>query len=96
LYDRVIKGGTIVDGSGAAAFTGDVAIQGGKIVEILIDFTHLKMNQPFMASDLPTGADRLMQTAEGYVATLVSGEVVQREGKETGARPGKLVRSGIK
>ena len=46
-----------------------------------------------MASDLPTGADRLMQTAEGYVATLVSGEAVQREGKETGARPGKLIRS---
>ncbi len=60
----------------------------------LIDFTRLKMNQPFMASDLPTGADRLMQTAEGYVATLVSGEMVQREGVETGARPGKLVRSG--
>jgi N-acyl-D-amino-acid deacylase len=60
----------------------------------LIDFTRLKMNQPFMASDLPTGADRLMQTAEGYVETLVAGEVVQREGKETGARPGKLVKSG--
>jgi N-acyl-D-aspartate/D-glutamate deacylase len=61
----------------------------------LIDFTRLKLNQPFMASDLPTGADRLMQTAQGYVATLVAGEVVQREGVETGARPGKLVRSGL-
>ena len=60
----------------------------------LIDFTRLKMNRPFTASDLPTGADRLMQTAEGYIATLVSGEMVQREGVETGARPGKLVRSG--
>ncbi len=62
----------------------------------LIDFTRLKMNQPFMASDLPTGADRLMQTAEGYVATLVSGEIVQSDGKETGARPGKLVRSATR
>ncbi len=61
----------------------------------LIDFTRLKLNQPFMASDLPTGADRLMQTADGYVATLVAGEVVQREGVETGARPGKLIRSGL-
>jgi N-acyl-D-amino-acid deacylase len=59
----------------------------------LIDLTRLKLNRPFMASDLPTGADRLMQTAQGYVATLVSGEIVQREGRETGARPGKLVRS---
>ncbi len=60
----------------------------------LIDFTRLKLNPPYMASDLPTGADRLMQTAEGYVATLVAGEVVQREGRETGARPGRLVRAG--
>jgi N-acyl-D-aspartate/D-glutamate deacylase len=60
----------------------------------LIDFTRLKLNQPFMANDLPTGAERLMQTAEGYVATYLSGEAVQRDGKETGARPGKLVRSG--
>ena len=66
----------------------------GKKADInLIDFSRLKLNQPFMANDLPTGADRLMQTAEGYVATYVSGEAVQREGKETGARPGRLLRS---
>ncbi len=47
-----------------------------------------------MANDLPTGAERLMQTAEGYVATLVSGEIIQRDGEETGARPGTLIRSG--
>jgi N-acyl-D-aspartate/D-glutamate deacylase len=61
----------------------------------LIDFSRLKLNPPYMASDLPTGADRLMQTAQGYVATLVAGEPVQREGRETGARPGRLVRSGV-
>jgi len=59
----------------------------------LIDFTRLKLDQPYMASDLPTGADRLMQTATGYVETILAGETVQREGVETGARPGKLVRS---
>jgi N-acyl-D-aspartate/D-glutamate deacylase len=59
----------------------------------LIDFTRLKMNPPYMANDLPTGAERLMQTASGYVATFVSGEAVQRDGVETGARPGTLVRS---
>jgi N-acyl-D-aspartate/D-glutamate deacylase len=60
----------------------------------LIDFTRLKMNPPYMANDLPTGAERLMQTASGYVATFLSGEAVQRDGVETGARPGTLVRSG--
>src|SRR5204863_159635 len=31
MHDIVIRGGTIIDGTGKAAFTGDVAIAGGKI-----------------------------------------------------------------
>ena len=34
MYDMVIKGGTIIDGTGAPAFKGDVAIQNGKIAEV--------------------------------------------------------------
>ena len=34
MHDLVIRGGTIVDGSGAPSFTGDVAIQDGRIAEI--------------------------------------------------------------
>jgi N-acyl-D-amino-acid deacylase len=34
MFDTVIKGGTIVDGTGAAAFTGDIAIENGTIVGI--------------------------------------------------------------
>src|SRR5262245_13364220 len=33
-YDLVIRGGTIVDGSGIPAFRGDLAIKGGKIARI--------------------------------------------------------------
>jgi N-acyl-D-aspartate/D-glutamate deacylase len=33
-----------------------------------------------------------MQKAEGYVATVVSGQVTFRDGEATGALPGKLVR----
>ncbi len=33
-HDLVIKGGTVVDGTGAGAFTGDVAIDGDRIVEV--------------------------------------------------------------
>jgi N-acyl-D-amino-acid deacylase len=43
---------------------------------------------------MPAGMPRLMQTAKGYVATLVAGEVVQEHGRETGARPGKVARGG--
>ena len=34
LHDIVIRGGTIVDGTGAAAFTGDVAIDGERIAAV--------------------------------------------------------------
>lgn len=34
MHDTVIRGGTIVDGTGAPSFTGDIAIQGEKIVEV--------------------------------------------------------------
>lgn len=34
MYDIVIKNGQIVDGSGKAAFSGDVAIKDGKIAKI--------------------------------------------------------------
>jgi N-acyl-D-aspartate/D-glutamate deacylase len=45
-----------------------------------------------MIFDLPAHTRRLMQEAEGYVATIVSGAVIRRDGKATGALPGKLVR----
>ena len=34
MHDIVIRGGTIVDGTGKAAFTGDVAIDGGRIAAV--------------------------------------------------------------
>jgi N-acyl-D-aspartate/D-glutamate deacylase len=58
----------------------------------VIDFDKLRVNAPRMAFDLPAGGKRLLQGADGYVATIVSGNVIYRDGKETGALPGKLVR----
>jgi N-acyl-D-aspartate/D-glutamate deacylase len=58
----------------------------------LIDFDRLKLKVPYMAFDLPTGARRLMQDADGYVATLKSGQVIYRKGQATGALPGRLIR----
>lgn len=61
----------------------------------LIDFAHLRANAPQMKYDLPTGGRRLVQTANGYEATFVSGELVMEKGKATGALPGRLVRSSV-
>jgi N-acyl-D-aspartate/D-glutamate deacylase len=49
---------------------------------------------PVLVNDLPAGAQRLRQTASGFAATVVGGEVVLRGGEHTGALPGRLLRRG--
>jgi N-acyl-D-aspartate/D-glutamate deacylase len=58
----------------------------------VIDFARLQLRRPYIVHDLPARGRRLMQKAEGYVATVVSGATTYREGEPTGALPGKLVR----
>ncbi|QQS11195.1 MAG: amidohydrolase family protein [Rhodospirillales bacterium] len=58
----------------------------------VVDFDRLSLRSPEVAYDLPTGGRRLMQRAEGFTATVVSGEIVFRDGERTGAMPGRLVR----
>jgi N-acyl-D-amino-acid deacylase len=58
----------------------------------VIDHTALRLHKPVISYDLPAGGRRLDQTAEGYVATVVSGQVIAENGVPTDARPGKLVR----
>jgi N-acyl-D-amino-acid deacylase len=59
----------------------------------VIDHARLKLELPEMLNDLPTGAPRLIQRATGYLATIVNGTIIRRNDEETGARPGRLVRS---
>lgn len=58
----------------------------------VIDHAALRLHRPVVVHDLPAGGKRLDQTADGYVATVVSGEVIAERGAPTDARPGKLVR----
>jgi N-acyl-D-amino-acid deacylase len=58
----------------------------------LIDFDRLGMGAPEFVSDLPAGGRRLVQRAQGYVATYVAGQPILHHGIDTGARPGRLVR----
>lgn len=58
----------------------------------VIDMDRLKLGKPWLAFDLPAGGKRLLQKAEGYVATIKSGVVTFREGAWTGATPGGLIR----
>ncbi len=47
-----------------------------------------------MRNDLPGGGRRLVMEARGMYCTIVNGQVLYREGKATGARPGAVLRCG--
>ena len=66
----------------------------GKRADVnVIDMTRLTLRAPEFRNDLPGGAARLVQEAECYAATLVAGIVTRLNDRDTGARPGSLVRS---
>lgn len=58
----------------------------------IVDPTRLALTTPRLVNDLPAGGKRFLQQARGYVGTWVNGQAVMREGRATGARPGRLVR----
>lgn len=104
-FDLVIRNATIADGTGAELREGDVAVSGARIAAVggfagsgaqeigakgcliapgFVDIhTH---------NDGQAGGKRLLQKAEGYVATVVSGVVGYRDGAPTGALAGRLMR----
>ena len=58
----------------------------------VIDLDHLHLYAPEVVHDLPTGGRRLVQRADGYSATIVSGQITRRDGFATDCLPGRLVR----
>jgi N-acyl-D-amino-acid deacylase len=70
---------------------GTIAV--GAVADLnLIDYDNLQMGNPMVVNDLPAGGSRLLQAASGYVETIKSGVTTFADGKETGARPGTLLR----
>ena len=68
-------------------------LEPGKKADVnVIDFDNLALRAPAMAFDLPGDARRLIQRADGYSATIVTGEVAFENGEPTSNLPGKLVR----
>jgi N-acyl-D-amino-acid deacylase len=59
----------------------------------VIDLDNLTVSRPRAHRDLPGGGVRLIQPVSGYEATMVNGVVTRRGDEDTGARPGRLVRS---
>ena len=66
--------------------------RGAKADINVIDYDRLRLHAPEVRYDLPSGGRRLVQQVDGYEATIVAGEIVNREGKATGKLAGRLVR----
>jgi N-acyl-D-aspartate/D-glutamate deacylase len=58
----------------------------------VIDFGALQLRSPELVFDLPAQGRRMIQKADGYRATIVSGAVTFENGEATGELPGKLIR----
>jgi N-acyl-D-aspartate/D-glutamate deacylase len=67
----------------APGYVGDVNV---------IDLERLQLRRPEVAHDLPGDAKRLVQRADGFLATIKGGEVLMDHGEDTGLRSGSLLR----
>jgi len=59
---------------------------------VVFDQSRLRCTATRLVHDFPAGAGRYVVGAEGYVATVVNGEVVFEHGRHTGALPGTVLR----
>ncbi len=66
----------------------------GMLADInVIDHANLTLHKPHMIHDLPAGGRRLVQDADGYLATVKAGEIVVEHDEVTDARPGRTLKA---
>jgi N-acyl-D-amino-acid deacylase len=66
----------------------------GMVADInIFDPTTVGPSVPRLVNDLPGGGRRLEQRSQGFLATVVDGQVTIDNGKPTGATPGRLIRT---
>jgi N-acyl-D-amino-acid deacylase len=60
---------------------------------VVFDADQVGARLPEVVHDLPSGATRLKQTADGILNTVVNGEILLSNNDHSGATPGRLLRS---
>ena len=71
-------------------------VRRGKVADLVIfDADTVAPRMPTLEHDLPGGAPRLKQKADGILATIVAGEVLMRNNEHTGALPGRVLRGPL-
>ena len=80
----------------AWGFTDRGLLKEGLAADIIVfDAERISPLMPVVKNDLPAGARRLVQKADGIAVTIVNGEVLMRDGEHTGIYPGKLLRGPL-
>ncbi|MBV7267530.1 N-acyl-D-amino-acid deacylase family protein [Erythrobacter ani] len=70
------------------------SLEVGKRADInVIDFANLHLGNLEVRDDLPAGGQRILQPARGYIATFVKGVQTRSNDRDTGRRPGRLIRA---
>ncbi len=59
---------------------------------VVFDADTVGPRMPEVVHDLPAGAQRLKQTADGIMHTIVNGQILLTNNEHTGAEPGRLLR----
>ena len=68
-------------------------VEVGKYADLnVFDPNGLEIAYPEYVNDFPHGKGRLRVNATGYAATIVNGDIVTEQGRNTGARPGRVIR----
>ncbi|MBT3535010.1 MAG: amidohydrolase family protein, partial [Rhodospirillaceae bacterium] len=71
-------------------------IRTGYIADLVIfDEANVRPCLPTVEEDLPGGARRLVQKAEGIHATIVNGQVAFEDGNSTGNFPGQVIKGAL-
>ena len=60
----------------------------------IFDPKTVQPQKPYMAADLPAGGKRLVYKSDGFLATIVNGQVFMRNNEHTGALAGQVMRGG--
>jgi N-acyl-D-aspartate/D-glutamate deacylase len=69
------------------------SIEVGKRADLnLFDLQKLDLGELKAHHDLPAGGSRILQPATGYINTFVNGVKTRENDKDTGARPGRVIR----
>ena len=70
-------------------------LEQGWIADVVVfDADEIGLGETYTKYDLPEGAGRLYAEAKGVEHVFVEGVEIVRNGEDTGARPGTILRSG--